>query len=327
MRLITVLVVGLLLAAGASRAEAWGCEGHAAVAILAERLLDARTAGAVRAALAAAPVDAALERYCDPVPGSPIADASTWADDFRAVEPSTAGWHFINVPRIAGDVRDDRQYCPAGNCILDAIVTQFHLLTASSSTARTKADALRFLIHFVGDLHQPLHAVTNGDRGGNCVPVTYRNRRPREDDRQGFSPNLHSLWDAGLIGGLMERERLPDVQAFADYVARGNQLRSAARAPTAGQVLVWARESNVIARRVVYRLPVDIAMEPASAVLLRSCADNNGVGRRLARLDIRISRGYEDAAGPVIAGRIRLASERLAGILRAAFPWPPPASR
>jgi hypothetical protein len=318
---VVALTAGLVAAAGSSDALAWGCEGHEAVAIVAERLLDPAAVRAVRALLAASPPDAQLERLCDPVPGSALAHASTWADDYRATNQTTAVWHFINVPRVAGNGGGDyRQYCPRGNCILDAIVAHYGTLaTATDQTAR--ADALRYIIHFIGDLHQPLHAITNGDRGGTCLPLTHRGRRPREGPRLSYAPNLHYLWDAGLVRGLMDDRRFVDANALADYVLNGRAARAvAAEEPTGARVASWARESNEVARTIVYgRLPAAVAMEPAEAVRLSSCADNNAVSRRLARLDVRINGAYEAAALPVIVERIRLGGERLAATLAAAM--------
>jgi hypothetical protein len=318
---ILALVAGALLTAGSSQAHAWGCEGHEAVAILAERLLDRRTVAAARALLADSPRHPQLERFCDPVTGSALAHESTWADDYRATDQTTAGWHFVNVPRAVGQRGADyRQYCPSRNCILDAIVDQYRTLTTSTNL-RAKADALRYIVHFIGDLHQPLHAITNGDRGGNCFPLTHRGQVPREGDRRNYSPNLHSLWDAGLIRGLMDDRLLADADALASYAMNGRAPRLvAAEEPTLARVTSWARQSNALARTIVYgRLPVAIPMERESAVLLSSCADNNGISRRLARLDVRIDRAYEDASVPVILSQLRAGGERLAATLKAAF--------
>lgn len=104
-------VVILLATAGSSRALAWGCDAHQAVAILAERLLDPSTILTMRAVLAASPIDPAIKPFCPSVAGDPIADAATWADDNRAIHPSTAGWHFIDFPLVLGaSVGDYRKY-------------------------------------------------------------------------------------------------------------------------------------------------------------------------------------------------------------------------
>src|SRR3954454_24466699 len=127
-----VLVLPLLLGLGSSEALAWSCAGHEAVAILAERMLPARTARAVMAVLAASPVEPDLVRRCAPLPVDPLADAATWADDERAVLPATAPWHFVNMPRsLTSSSADPGPYCAGGRCIVDAIVTQFLRLRMS----------------------------------------------------------------------------------------------------------------------------------------------------------------------------------------------------
>ena len=256
---IIALAAGLVVSAGSSQAQAWGCDGHQAIAIVAERLLGATTLAKVNAVLAASPVDPALRRFCNPMPSNVLADIASWADDFRDADPSTAGWHFINFPRAIGGRTDTyRPYCPAGDCVVDAIVSRYRTLTTSSNPV-LKANALRFVVHLVGDVHQPLHTITNGDRGGNCVPVTEGGQSPQEDDRQNWRPNLHAVWDAQMIRRLMEARGLADSRALADFIAAtsrpaasrrtspsasssGGVLRVSAKVPTTALVKEWARE-------------------------------------------------------------------------------------
>ncbi len=121
MRIEVALAISLVLTIGASRANAWGCDGHRVVVFLAEGLLPLRTLEAVRSTLAAAPIDPALPRFCEPVPDDPIADSATWADDYRTVDASTAGWHFIDVPRgVSLTTANARTYCAEGHCAIDA---------------------------------------------------------------------------------------------------------------------------------------------------------------------------------------------------------------
>ena len=316
------LTVGLLIAAEPSTAFAWSCDGHRAIVIVAERLLSAKTLGAVKAVLTASPPDPALRRFCGTLPSDVLVDAATWADDYRDADPATAGWHFINFPRSAGASTEGyKKYCPNGNCIIDAIVAQFQTLKTSSDPRR-RANALRFIVHLVGDIHQPLHAITNGDRGGNCLPVKYFTEVSQEDDRHNVSPNLHRVWDVDSIRRLMNTRGLADARALAGDLTRGQLPQTvAAAAPTAAAVNEWARASNGLARDVVYgRLPVQAPVEPASAITLSSCDDNNHVARRMDALQERIDASYEQASVPVIVSQLRLAGVRLASVLKAAFP-------
>jgi hypothetical protein len=320
-----VLAVVLLVSAGRADAIAWGCDGHRAVVFIAERLLAPSTLSAVTATLAASPVEPGLRRFCDPVPGDLLADGASWADDYRDVDPTTFGWHFVNVPRsVALTLANEHQYCPGGNCVVEAIVAQFRALTTSTNAA-VKANALRFLVHFVGDLHQPLHATTNGDRGGNCVPVTYYDRAPQENPNGNgdYSPNLHGVWDSSTIRTLMTAKGLADSRALAGYVVAQHALPTdvAAQAPSRAAVTTWARASHAFGRTVVYsRLPVNVPIEPASAVTLRSCADNNDVVHRMLAKHEVIDAQYEQASVPVILAQLRLAGVRLAAMLNAAYP-------
>jgi hypothetical protein len=311
-----------LVTVGRSDSFAWSCDGHRAVAILAQRLLSAPTLNAVKAVLTASPADPALRRICDPLPNDIIADVAVWADEQRAADPSTGGWHFINFPIIVGSRTGDHSpYCSGGNCVIDAIVRQFRALRTSRSP-RVRANALRFVIHLIGDLHQPLHASTNGDRGGNCFPVAYFSQEPQEDDRGNVSPNLHGVWDFNLVRSVMTAHGVSDAPALADALAQSSFPRTvAAREPTLARVRSWAQESNALARSVAYgALPVRVPAEPATALTLSSCDDNNHIARRLGALHERIGDPYERTSRPRVERQLRLAAQRLAATLKAAFP-------
>jgi nuclease S1 len=315
-----VLLASVLTVSGdVPNAFAWGCDGHQAVALIAARRLGP-TANAVRALLNASPVDPTLKRFCDLRPSDVLADASTWADDARAVDPTTAGWHFVDFPRALGAVAGGHgRYCPNGDCVIDAIVAQFKALTMSGDP-RTRANALRFVVHLVGDIHQPLHAITNGDRGGNCLPITYFGQPPQEDEKGNFNMNLHRVWDSEAIRVLMKDRGLRDAVALADHLAARLPATIAAQVPTMAEVGSWARASNALARTVAYgRLPVPPPIESAASGTLATCADNNHIGRRMAALDERAGRSYQRAVVPVIVDQLALAAERLASVLKAAF--------
>jgi hypothetical protein len=314
----------LVLTFGCSDARAWGCDGHRTVVFIAERLLSSATLASVKATLSAAPIDPALRRFCEPVPSDSIADSSTWADDYRDIDPTTFGWHFINVPRkvIALTASNERRYCPAGACVVDAITAQFSTLTASSDPV-VKGKALRFLLHLIGDLHQPLHATTNGDRGGNCVPVTYEGRAPQQNANGEFTPNLHAVWDSSMIRTIMTTRSLVDARAFADDIVARHPLPSdvSRQRPTKAVVTEWAQGAHAIGRTIVYpRLSRPIPDEPASPDTLKSCSDNNDVARRMLGMHEVIDARYLQAGIPSVVRQLRLAGIRLATVLRAAYP-------
>jgi nuclease S1 len=314
-----LLVVALALAAPRP-AAAWGCEGHRAIAILAERLMTPAAVLQAQTLLAAHPIDPALRRFCPGTPADPFVDASTWADDYRTVDRETAPWHFIDFPlSVDATHADYHRYCPGGRCIVDAIVAQFRVLTTTPDAGGARrADALRFLIHLIGDIQQPLHDITNGDQGGNCLPVTYHDTPPTEGAFGAFHPNLHGAWDTEMIGTLMKERHLETPADLADYLAAKytpTPVRS--RAPTTDLVVSWSRDANGLARDVAYgALAVKVPIAPPGP--LTSCAAN-GTSERLAALHERIGAAYERAALPVIGRQLTAGAVRLAEALDAAF--------
>ncbi|MGB6897587.1 MAG: S1/P1 nuclease, partial [Candidatus Acidiferrum sp.] len=168
-------------------ALAWGCKGHQTVALIAEKHLTRETRQWVLKVLSENPIDPALKRYCGEAVRDAIADAATWADDVRG-ERKNGPWHYIDIPR--GSKRGPLEpYCGEEGCVTKALSEQLAILKDKNADAAKRADALRYVIHFVGDLHQPLHTITNSDEGGNCVPLKYLRRNPHQRFHS-FSPNL-----------------------------------------------------------------------------------------------------------------------------------------
>jgi hypothetical protein len=174
------------------------------------------------------------------------------------------------------------------------------------------------VIHFTGDIHQPLHATTNNDRGGNCVPVTYFNEQPELTNprAEGYSPNLHSVWDASIIGRMLGDKT---VRQFSDALdcQFGGQIGSWQRGGL--DINGWAWESHEIAEHITYGdLPRKISIEAPRPV--RSCADVGDVAQRMLLLHERIESPYQDAAAPVVAEQLTKAGIRLAMILNQIWP-------
>lgn len=318
-----LLFTGVLLATcGSTPAFAWGCQGHRTVAILAERIVDAKTRQAVKAVLVASPIAAGLDRFCLPEDPDPIVDAATWADDVRDVMKETAEWHFINYPlSVDAGQAGFAKFCAGGNCVIDAIVNQFRKLRMSPDRTG-KANALRFLIHFVGDVHQPLHAITNGDRGANCVPITYFGTQAVTTHGGGFSPNLHHIWDTETIVRFMKAQKLWSNSALAQKIVDDGLVPTSVKpsAPTTATVRAWAEASNSAAKQVGYgKLSKMIPPEPVLTKPLFSCTANNKIGDRMAQLQERVDASYEAESMPIIEKQLALAGQRLAAVLEAAF--------
>ncbi|HEX3371119.1 MAG TPA: S1/P1 nuclease, partial [Candidatus Acidoferrales bacterium] len=201
-----------------SEARAWGCEGHRVVALLAEKHLSPRALAMAKKILSDTPIDPSLSRYCKEVSPDPLIDASTWPDDMRTLRPETAPWHYVDIP-LGTTHRNVEKFCdPKEGCVTRAIREELAVLRSANSSPKDRADALRFLIHFVGDLHQPLHAATNNDAGGNCVPVTFFKLAPelRNPQMEIYSPNLHGVWDTNILEKATKGKTVDEVAADLD---------------------------------------------------------------------------------------------------------------
>jgi nuclease S1 len=296
---------------------AWGCKGHYITALIAEKHLTPHARDMVAQILDAGPVDRKLSRYCKDLV-SAFADASTWADDVRGIQPSTAGWHFIDIPRgvSSGDIS---RYCPASTgCVTKAIADQLALLRSPNVPASTRADALRYVIHFIGDIHQPLHATSNNDRGGNCVPVNFFGLAPKETDAQkeSFRPNLHSIWDSDLLDRFSGDRTLQQLANDLDFQFKPelSVWQSDAFDPDS-----WAWEGHEVAERAAYGfLPSKIAIENRRKI--SSCADDDHVAIRNLNLKETLADEYQEAAAPVVQQQLVKAGIRLAAVLNSLWP-------
>ncbi|MCL4793913.1 MAG: S1/P1 nuclease [Bryobacteraceae bacterium] len=240
-----------------SAAWGWGRDGHALIGRIAERHLTPEA----RAAVARLLED-----------GETLSSIGSWADEIRNERRETSTWHYINLP-ITQPRGDWRAYCPASGCVVSVIPDMMARLRDRSRSRAERAEALKFLTHFVGDLHQPLHTGDRGDRGGNDVPVVFR-------DRPG---NLHSIWDTPILLWMFERD--PGLRARLERGAGYWQRRRIER----GTLDDWAWEAHAVARDVVYHhlpdgnpalLGEHYARQAAPAVELQVMR----AGVRLARL-------------------------------------------
>ena len=233
-----------IVLAAAGPAAAWGDLGHKVTALIAYRHLTP----AVRAR-----VDALLASDSDGLTPPDFASRATWADKYREGHRETAAWHFVDVeidhpdlgsacfgfPALApGQLASQG---PAQDCVVDKIDEFAAELRNPATPAAERVLALKFLIHFVGDLHQPLHASDHDDRGGNCIGLS-----PSPDGR---SSNLHAWWDTGVVETL--GASAPDIAARLEAQISPDQ----AKAWASGEPRAWAMESFQIARRDVYALP------------------------------------------------------------------------
>jgi S1/P1 Nuclease len=287
---------------------AWGCKGHQTIALIAEKQLTPQARQILEKLLSENPIDPQLKRYCGNATRDVFADASTWADDIRN-DRKNGPWHYIDIPRGSSRV-PLAQFCGSNGCVTQAIADQLAILKNKNADPRVRADAARYLIHFVGDLHMPLHATTNNDEGGNCVPVRYLRRRPQEH-HDSFTPNLHALWDTAIPERDMEGAEPPE---YAEFLVQSFSSDIPKWQSSGVHVDDWAWESHDLADTIVYgALVPPVPVETPATV--QSCADADHIGERMLRLNLFAGENYQDAAAPIVEQRIAQAGVRLAMLL------------
>lgn len=299
-----ILTLLVILPLTTVSAFGWGCEGHQIIALIAQAHLTPQASSAVDRLLRENPIDPALNRFCKDRGNDLMADSATWADDARTVE-KTGDWHFIDIPlEIHGDGRDAMRWCNS-DCIVSAIDQQWALLRDKNQPSAVHAKALRYLIHFVGDLAQPLHAADNRDRGGNCTQMQFFSDAKPE--------NLHAIWDYKIL----ERDIDAKKQTQSQY-ARDVDVEFARNEPKI-DVLAWTWESHALASTVAYGdLKPSIPIAPASlgTVDQTACAaERAAVGAQ----HISIDDEYVNHALPVIREQLAKAGYRLAALLNQTF--------
>lgn len=177
-----------------------------------------------------------------------MASVSTWADEVRSRE--TAAWHYVNPPDGSCSYEPARD-CPGGNCVVEAINGQVAILKSRASDAE-RLVALKWVVHLVGDVHQPLHAGFKGDKGGNRYQV----------QAFGRGMNLHSLWDGGLI-----RNRVGGTDALPAIRCRDVRYGGAeasSRGQLGGRVLQDRADYRLLSRGQVHRAALCRSMGPHS---------------------------------------------------------------
>ncbi|MES2393542.1 MAG: S1/P1 nuclease [Acidobacteriota bacterium] len=191
---------------------AWGREGHRLTALVAEHYLTPAAREEIAELLSA-----------DSNGKETLADIAPWADEYRLQHPETGPWHYVDIPKSAATFDRDRD-CPASasdpkapwrDCVTDRIMYFEGRLGDTSLSLKERAIALKFIVHFIGDIHQPFHAMGD-DRGGNGISVAFLG----SSQCGSYKCNLHGVWDDSMIEeqGLSEKkytEKL--IQEIADH--------------------------------------------------------------------------------------------------------------
>ncbi|TDR40416.1 S1/P1 nuclease [Tahibacter aquaticus] len=212
-----VILFAVAALAASAPLLAWGPIGHRTVAGLAQEHLSPAVQKQVRQLL-------------EPDNESTLVDVATWADDLRDTDParyrSTGKMHYVNFASGQCSYVPQRD-CRKGECVVAAIERYEKILGDRSRPRAERADALRFVVHFIADVHQPLHASFKRDKGGNTVQLRY--------GRENW--NLHGVWDSLLLKSAGLR--------WPDYVRRlAPGVKPADRTGPAQ----WAEESCRVVR-------------------------------------------------------------------------------
>lgn len=249
-RLSSTLIVALVVALSPTSAHAWSGYGHRLIGRLAETELTPQARAEVARLLGAAEDRRREQRM--------LGDIADWADDLRDNHPelarATTRWHYINL----GEDRcryAPREHCPNGSCVIGAIETQRGILADPKQADAARAQALKFLVHFVGDAHQPLHAGYGRDKGGNTFQIQLN----------GKGSNLHTLWDREIVASakLSEDRYLQHLQRMP----LPREARVGIGNPTA-----WTEAScRIVLRDGFY--PLGAKIEPAYFTQWRPTAD------------------------------------------------------
>jgi hypothetical protein len=222
-----------------------------------------------------------------------MASVSSWADRARNSHPETGPWHYVDIPIGKGHL-DMQRDCAKGDCVVAKIEEFRGVLRDPSATPEKRREALMYIIHLVGDMHQPLHSSDNHDRGGNEVRTQFNER----------TGNLHALWDGVLLARMGNEQALyPKLSADAERHRRKWSK---------GTVRDWADSTHKAAKKTVYgKLPKLKHVPAPSAQALASPT--------VALTPVVIGAGYEQKADPLIAQQIEKAGVRLASVLNASL--------
>ena len=280
-----LLASALCLVLSAANAFAWGKSGHMIVGEIAERNLTPKAKQAV---------DEILK-------GKRLGDdrVASWPDDIRhkkkweATYPFNDKWHYIDISITTNRIAS------LSNTVVSAIA-HFAAVLKSNEPDAKRLDALRYLDHFVGDVHQPLHcACRNGDRGGNELKIdsfTGTNVSQVSGSHYRDALNLHKVWDTLLV---QESMGTNTTEVFANQLA--SEITPAQKTTWAtGTPLDWAKETHMLARSSAYKWNGGQNM-PTNGIIDLTRAN------------------YIDANSPVVRMQLKRAGIRLATILNQAF--------
>ncbi len=268
-RVVGLLATILLTLVPSSPVQAWSGKGHRVIGGVADRLLDPTVKEVVTRMLR----------------GKTLADVGTWADHIRPYRPETAPFHFVNIP-IGETLFDPERHNKNGVSIFTAIPAQEQILADPNASEVKRVEALKFIVHLVGDLHQPLHVSDNGDTAGNRTRV-------RLDS--GESADLHRVWDFHVVefSGRSDEQYIDHLMQLFPTLDRA--------AIESGTVIDWGMATHALAS-TVWDLDAPAANEPGGPQ--------------------RVGNAYLSGYQPLVERQLLLAGIRLALLVNRALANP-----
>lgn len=268
--ILKFLAIAMLVVLVSGEAFAFGSQGHRIVADVADHLLNAK----------------ARVRINHITGGESLADLSTFMDEERrSLGKTIAEWHYQNLP-VCSVARPDIG-CYRGNCVSAQIMHMYELLERPDLSPDGRKETLAFLVHLVGDIHQPLHAADNHDRGGNDIRVQLPYGRHER--------SLHQAWDSDFIKEDLRGWREKDYAASLS----GSRPEPSTKLDT-NMVSAWLMESHTLAQKVAYGEAGGF-----------SCSANQEY--------LTVDQAYDEHARAILRAQLSKAGHRLAGILNGLF--------
>ncbi|PWB66025.1 MAG: hypothetical protein C3F17_02360 [Bradyrhizobiaceae bacterium] len=278
---LSILMAFAILLCVSKTSRAWTMTGHSAVIEIGTRHLSEKAAGQIRNLLDRDPIE--------------LADLAMWADDIAEERPETDPWHAVDIPHNGAGYNRERD-CKSDDCIVQKIEEFARVLADMHAAKPVRAEALKFLIHFVGDLHVPLHAYAPG---------------PPEDVWDGWGgwegpwirigdkvAQLHTWWDWKFVADLGSSSSEIAARLAAEITAEERMAWERSSSED------WANESFQIAREFVMR----------HGLIDRDRLEGNSETNPIV-LDVAVL----EEANRIAARRLKMAGVRLARLLNRAF--------
>lgn len=269
----SISIAALFVLATSQAVWAWGQDGHSIVSEIAQRRLD----------------KTARDRVDQLLGHGSLASVASWADDVKFLDrPETKPWHFVNIPLSSASYQPQRD-CAADNCIIAALRDLKTQLNCATDDDR-KRDALRFVVHLIGDIHQPLHTVAElGGGNGISVKVGFCGLKQPKCNVTEATVTFHEIWDETLIGN-----------TFYDWGAYVGRLESGWLASQdaasvqngSNDPIDWAQQAHAEAETVWNKRPANGEIDEVYYQAVLPILD-----KQLGTAGIRLARFLNDAYG------------------------------